>query len=196
MIDDTLTTDALGAEAPSSGPAAGLTAPGGGTHSPEPAVPPALWVGFLELEAWLAAVDPARPVLLLPVAHALGADGPFRTEQLLVACQQVTPEGHVLYCRLRAATLTRVCGEVVDADWRQKEMAWESLWECVQETLEERGLMVLSATAACPAGLPLLWGHAGGIAYDEAHRCFRRLTAAPDGAAAPAAPPLQGCGAA
>jgi len=176
MTDDTLTTDTL-TERPWTGPSADLTAPDAGAHSPEPAGPPALWIGFLELEAWAEAVDPARPALLLPVVQPAGQDGPFQTEQLLVACQQVTPEGHVLYCRLKAATLTRVCGEVVDADWRQKEMAWESLWECVQETLEGRGLAVLPATVACPSGLPLLLGHAGGIAYDEAHRCFRRRAA-------------------
>ena len=139
-----------------------------------PPGPVAAWIGFIELEAWSAAVDPARPVFLLPVAKPAGHDGPFHAQDLLVICQQVTLEGHVLYCRLKATTLTRVCGEVVDADWRHREMAWESLWECVDGLLEERGLRVLPATVACPADRPLLTGYAGGIRYDERHRCFRR----------------------
>ena len=108
-------------------------------------------------------MDPARPVLLLPAIEPSLVDGPFAEEDLLVSCQQVTPEGHVLYCRLRAATLTRVCGEVVDADWRQREMAWESLWECVGDMLEGRGLAIMPGMVASPPGLALLRGHAGGI---------------------------------
>ena len=127
--------------------------PDGDAPPADPPGPSAHWIGFTELEEWLASIDPARPALLLPVARPAGHDGPFRTERLLVACQQVTAEGHVLYCHLLGATLTRVCGEIVDADWRFRAMAWESLWECVEETLAERGLAVLPAMLAFPEGL-------------------------------------------
>ena len=168
---DEATTDRPNGDRPSGdAPASGPFPLGSG-----PLPPARLWVGFLELEAWLAAVDPARPVLLLPVIQPVGQDGPFRTERLLVCCQQVTAEGHVLYCHLAASTLTRVCGAVVDADWRQRATAWESLWECAEETLAERGLAVLAATASCPPEWALLLGHAGGIAYDEVNRRFRRV---------------------
>ena len=146
--------------------------------------PPACWVGFIELEAWAGAVDPARPVLLLPAVEPALVDGPFAFEDLLVSCQQVTPEGHVLYCRLRADTLTRVCGEVLDADWRTRAMAWESLWECVGDMLEARGLAVIAGMVARPPGLALLRGHCGGIIYDPINRCYRRVVA-PDAEDAP-----------
>ena len=146
-----------------------------------------LWIGFIELEAWAEAVDPSRPVLLLPVVHPshddrpsrnggpAGRGAPYRGVDLRVACQQVTSEGHVLYCLLRAVALARACDPVVDAHWVFQTAAWESLWECAGEMLEGRGLRVLPATAAFPPDLSPVFGDAGGVRYDGALLRFRRV---------------------
>jgi hypothetical protein len=103
--------------------------------SPQPGAGPhtATFVGFGTLEGWAEAIDPARPVLAMPLVETGPTSGGINTEELLVACAQVSPtDGTVLYCRLRAASLTRCHGEPFDSDWKERDAAWKSLWQIVR----------------------------------------------------------------
>jgi len=136
-----------------------------------------LFVGYVTLEAWLEALLPERPVLAMPLVEPGTEQSGMRTDTLVVTCQQVDTEGHVHYCRLRAASLTRCFGEPFSEDWREREAAWCSLWDAVQEILRERGLTYRSATVASPAHLRFLEARSEGIAFDRAVGRFTRMGA-------------------
>jgi len=136
-----------------------------------------LFVGYATFESWLESVDPERPVLAMSLVEPGTDQGGIRTDALLVACQQIDSDGHVHYCRLRAATLTRCCGEPFDTDWREREAAWHSLWQAVKEILEERDFPFREATVAPPRSLRFLDARAEGIAFDPLTRRFARRSA-------------------
>ncbi len=133
-----------------------------------------LFVGFATLEEWARAVDLSRSVLATKLVVPGSSRRGFQTDELLVVCQQVTPEGHVLYCQLKAASLTRLCGQPFDPNWRERQAAWDSLWTCVQDFLAERNLSVRHATVAHPHGYVLFQARAESIAFNaQAGRYFR-----------------------
>jgi hypothetical protein len=133
-----------------------------------------LFVGYATLEQWLDALLPDRPVLAMPLVEQGPEQSGMRTDTLVVVCQQIDPEGHVHYCRLRAASLTRCYGEPFNTDWREREVAWRSLWDAVQEILRERGLTYRGATVAPPQRLRFLEARAEGVAFDPALKRFVR----------------------
>lgn len=141
---------------------------------PSPAAGP-IWIGFTCLEEWAQAVDPLRPVLATPLVQRAGETGPIQVDELKVVCQQVAADGTVLYCRLRAASLSRCYGDPFDPDWREREAAWCSLWVAVQKYLADQSLTVHSATVAWPRGHVFLEGRARGIAFDKAIQRYQRV---------------------
>jgi len=76
--------------------------------------PPETFIGFATLEGWTEAIDTTRPILAMPLIQPGPIHAGLQTDTLLVVCQQVDASGHVLYCRLRAASLTRCYGEPFD----------------------------------------------------------------------------------
>jgi hypothetical protein len=136
-----------------------------------------LFVGYVTLEEWMQALLPDRPVLAMPLVEPGTEQSGMRTDTLVVVCQQVDPDGHVHYCRLRAASLTRCFGEPFSDDWREREAAWRSLWNAVQEILRARGLTYRGATVAPPSHLRFLEARSEGIAFDRAVRRFTRMGA-------------------
>jgi hypothetical protein len=136
-----------------------------------------LFVGYGTLEKWMQALLPDRPVLAMPLVEQGPEQSGMRTDTLVVVCQQIDSDGHVHYCRLRAASLTRCYGEPFNTDWREREAAWRSLWDAVQEILRERSLTYRSATVAPPQHLRFLEARAEGIAFDPATKRFVRLSA-------------------
>jgi hypothetical protein len=136
-----------------------------------------LFVGYATLEQWLDALLPDRPVLAMPLVEPGKEQSGMRTDTLVVTCQQIDADGHVHYCRLRAASLTRCYGEPFNTDWKEREAAWRSLWDAVQEILRERGLTYRSATVASPSHLRFLEARAEGIAFDRAVGLFTRMGA-------------------
>jgi hypothetical protein len=133
-----------------------------------------LFVGYGTLEEWMQALLPDRPVLAMPLVELGVEQSGMRTDTLVVICQQIDRDGHVHYCRLRAASLTRCYGEPFSADWREREAAWRSLWDAVQESLRERNLTYRGATVAVPQHLRFLEARAEGIAFDPALKRFVR----------------------
>ncbi len=131
-----------------------------------------LFVGYGTLEKWMQSLLPDRPVLAMPLVEPGPEQSGMRTDTLAVVCQQIDADGHVHYCRLRAASLTRCWGEPFSADWREREAAWRSLWDAVQEILRERGLTYRGATVAPPPLLRFLEAQAEGIAFDPAAKRF------------------------
>lgn len=136
-----------------------------------------LFVGYGTLEEWVRALLPDRPVLAMPLVDPGCEQSGMRTDTLVVVCQQVDPEGHVHYCRLRAISLTRCFGEPFSSDWREREQVWHSLWDAVQEDLRERGVAYRKATVASPKHLRFLEARAGGIAFDPDLQRFVRTGA-------------------
>ena len=132
------------------------------------------FIGFATLEEWAAAVDPSRPVLAMPLIEHGRENGGLRVDELLVVCQQVDTDGSVLYCRLRAASLTRCYGEPFDPDWREREAAWRSLGDAVESFLQEKGFTLRRATVAWPKDHVFLQGRAEGIRFDKGSRTYRR----------------------
>jgi len=157
---------------------------------PEPEAAPAAkaiiavtFIGFATLEGWADAVDPARPVLALPLVEPGPNTGGMQTDELLVVCQQVSSAGDnaVLYCHLRAASLTRCHGEPFDPDWQERKAAWKSLWTLVHAYLaQERGFLVQQATVACPRNLLFLRGRAGFVRFDNDAKRYRRSSSNSD----------------
>ncbi len=133
---------------------------------PRPIVAPP-FIGYPTLESWLEVVDATRPVLALRVAEPSPQSGGLHVEDLTVHCQQVGPDYAVHYCRLRAASVTLCCGEPFDADWQDRNAAWQSLWQCVKEVLETAGVSVCTATIARPKNLILLEGLSQRITYNR-----------------------------
>lgn len=136
-----------------------------------------LFVGYGTLEAWLEALLPDRPVLAMPLIEPGRELSGMRTDTLGVVCQQIDSDDQIHYCRLRAASLTRCYGEPFNADWREREAAWRSLWDAVQEILRERNLTCRRATVAPPVHLRFLEARADGIAFDPATKRFVSLSA-------------------
>ncbi|MCW3055221.1 MAG: hypothetical protein JWN14_4391 [Chthonomonadales bacterium] len=136
-----------------------------------------LFVGYGTFEEWMQALLPDRPVLAMPLVEQGPEQSGMRTDTLVVTCQQIDPDGHVHYCRLRAASLTRCYGEPFSADWREREAAWRSLWDAVQEILRERSLTYRGATVAHPQHLRFLEARADGIAFDPDLKRFMRPSA-------------------
>jgi len=157
--------------------------PGDGQPAaPAPPSSPSIFVGFGTLEGFVAALDPARPVLALPLVEPGPTSGGISTETLLVVCQQVCPaEGTVLYCRLRAASLTRCYGEPFDPDWQERHAAWQSLWHIVRAYLTgDLGCTLQRATVAHPKNYVFLDGQAGFIHFDkDTKRYCRRPSEVP-----------------
>jgi hypothetical protein len=133
-----------------------------------------LFVGYNTLEEWLEALFPDRPVLAMQLVEPGREEAGMRTDTLVVICQQISADGHVHYCRLRAASLTRCYGEPFNTDWREREAAWRSLWDVVKEILRERGLTYRGATVAPPQHLRFLEARADGIAFDPTAKRFAR----------------------
>ena len=140
-----------------------------------------LFIGYKTLEGWIASGDTREPVLAVPLIERGTDQGGIRTDALLVVCQQADDHGSVHYCRLRAASLTRCHGEPFDADWREREAAWHSLWKAVREILERHGFRLREATVAPPQGLRFLEARAEGIAFDPASRRFACVDAEAQG---------------
>jgi len=138
---------------------------------------PLVFVGIATLEEFAAAVDPARPLLAMPLVESGPEHGGIRVDDLLVVCQQVDADGSVLYCRLRAASLTRCFGEPFDPDWQERETAWRSLWDVVEAILRERGFTFRRATVAHPKGYVFLQGRSESIRFDKASKTYRRVDA-------------------
>ena len=137
------------------------------------------FIGFASLEAWAEAIDPQRPVLAMPLIQSGIEKGGLRVDELLVVCQQVREEGSVLYCRLRAASLTRCYGEPFDPDWREREAAWNSLADAVESHLTQRGFTLQRATVAWPRDHVFLEGRADSIRFDRETQRYRRSAQAP-----------------
>ena len=133
-----------------------------------------LYIGYPTLGGWLATTTADKPVLAMPLCEPGTEHGGLRTDTLMVLCQQIDAWGHVHYCRLRAASLTRCFGEPFDADWQEREAAWHSLWAIVTEILQERGLSFQRATVAMPTQLRLLEARDKDIVFDPQRRRFVR----------------------
>jgi hypothetical protein len=127
--------------------------------------------------SYLEALLPDRPVLAMPLVELGPEQSGMRTDTLVVVCQQIDADSHVHYCRLRAASLTHCYGEPFSADWREREAAWRSLWDAVQEILRERGLTYRGATVASSHRFRSLEARAEGIAFDPAAKRFVRRSA-------------------
>ncbi len=140
------------------------------------------FIGFATLEDWLNVADPTLPTYLLPIVERGVEQGGLRIDTLVVICQQLNERGHVHYCRLRAADLTRCFGDPFDTDWRDREAAWRSLAVEVTAELCSRNLTLLSATIAPPRSLRLLEGRSDRIRFDAVTRRFTRTS----GSSAPA----------
>ncbi len=136
-----------------------------------------LFVGYRTLEDWLQAILPDSLILAMPLVEPGLEQSGMRTDTLVVLCQHIDASGHVHYCRLRAASLPRCYGEPFSADWREREAAWHSLWDAVQEILRERDLTYRCATVAVPTHLRFLEARAEGIAFDPDTKRFGRLGA-------------------
>ena len=134
-----------------------------------------IFLGFATLEEWAQAVDRKRPVLAMPLVHPGPNSGGMQVDELRVVCQQVTDSGTVLYCRLRAASLTRFNGQPFDSDWKEREEAWDSLWEAVEAYLKEQGFTLRRATVAHPKDHVFLEGKAGFIRFDKEAKRYRRV---------------------
>jgi hypothetical protein len=132
------------------------------------------FIGYGRFAEWLDWVDRDMPVLAIPLVEPGTEHSGLRTDRLLVVCQQVGPEGHVHYCRLRAAEMTRCGGEPFDRDWQEREAAWHSLWEAVEQELLARGLTARRATVAPPRWLRLLEGDPHPVAFDRETKRYRR----------------------
>ena len=132
------------------------------------------FVGFATLEGWIEAVDRARPVLAMRLIEPGPNSGGIQVDELLVVCQQVDTNGSVLYCRFRAASLTRCYGQPFDLDWQQREAAWETLWDAVESTLIDCGFTLQRATVAWPKGYVFLQGRSEAIRFDPASRTYLR----------------------
>ena len=138
------------------------------------AAPTFAFVGFATLEGWIEAVDRSRPVLALRLVEPGPGSGGIQVDELLVVCQQVATDGSVLYCRLRAASLTRCYGQPFDPDWREREAAWETLWDAVESTLIDRGFTIQRATVAWPKGYVFLQGRSEDIRFDRVSKTYLR----------------------
>ena len=136
--------------------------------------PSETFIGFATLEGWIEAIDPNRPLLAMPLVQPGPIHAGLQTDQLLVVCRQVDPRGCVLYCRLRAASLTRCYGEPFDADWQARETAWHTLWDAVESSLKERGCTLQRATVAWPKDHVFLEGRSQEITFDRASRTYLR----------------------
>jgi len=145
-------------------------------HSAPP-LPVLTFVGFGILEGFLDALDSARPVYAMALVEAGPSHGGIQTDELLVVCQQIARDGSVWYCRLRAASMTRCFGNPFDPDWQDREAAWHSLWQAVQECLQERSLTPTRATIAHPRHFTLLQGQSTTIRYDKQSKRYKRDTA-------------------
>ena len=132
------------------------------------------FVGFATLEGWIEAVDRSRPVMTLRLVEPGPSSGGIQVDELLVVCQQVDTNGSVLYCRLRAASLTRCYGEPFDPDWQQRQTAWETLWDAVERTLTDWGFTIQRATVAWPKGYVFLQGRSEAIRFDRASKTYLR----------------------
>lgn len=144
------------------------------------------FIGFATLEEFARVVNPARPLLAMPLIESGPPSGGLQTDELLVVCQQVDTEGSVLYCRLKAASLTRCFGEPFDPDWQERESAWKSLWAAVEAYLKSRGFVLRRATVALPKGYVFLRGRAEGIRFDRVSKTYQQVVAAsPEPAPAP-----------
>ena len=132
------------------------------------------YIGYQTLADWLAATTADKPVLAMPLCEPGTDHGGLRTDTLLVLCQQIDPCGHVHYCRLRAASLTRCFGEPFDPDWQEREAAWHSLWAIVTEILQEHSLSFQRATVAMPIRLRFLEARDTAIVYDPQRQRFLR----------------------
>jgi hypothetical protein len=140
------------------------------------------FVGFSSLEEFGAACDIHRPVYTLPIVLSGGQQDGLHVDSLLIVCQQVTPDGHVLYCRLKAACLTRLWGEPFDSDWQERQAAWLELSELVESFLREvLELTLVRATVAMPNFLVPLQGCFKSVRFDTAtKRYVRRSSASSD----------------
>jgi hypothetical protein len=136
-----------------------------------------LFIGYKTLEEWLATRNPEKPILAMPMVEPGQDQGGIRTDTLLVMCQQIDGDGHVHYCRLRAASMTRCYGEPFDPDWQEREAAWQSLWEAVKEILQQHGLPFRGATVATPQRFRFLEAQTEGIAFDPSTKRFVRRAA-------------------
>jgi hypothetical protein len=133
-----------------------------------------LFIGYSTFETWIASREIEKPVLAMPFIEQGADQGGIRTDTLLVMCQQIDGSGSVHYCRLRAASLTRCYGEPFEADWKEREAAWESLWHAVREILGQHGFQHREATVVPPKNLRFLEARAEGITFDLATKRFVR----------------------
>jgi len=125
------------------------------------------FIGFGELEKFLANADTARPIDAQPVIEPGRSDKMgLRVDKQLILVTQFSPNGETMYCRIVTGRYQVFQGEVFGHkhDW---DAISQSAWEIVREEIKSRGFTLREAVAAFPKSLGFLDGTAECLHFNK-----------------------------